>query len=546
MSADSATHDDHTPSLWDWKRWVYSTNHKDIGTMYLIFAIFAGVIGGAMSGMIRLELAEPGLQVFNDSFKLFGMLEMGDSHNYNVVVTMHGLIMIFFMVMPAMIGGFGNWFVPLQIGAPDMAFPRMNNISFWLLPAAFGLAFMSMFVGGPAGGEGFGGGWVLYPPLSGLTGHPGPAMDLLILSLHLAGISSILGAINFITTIFNMRAPGMTMHKMPLFVWSILVTVFLLLLSLPVLAGALTMLLTDRNFGTSFFEPAGGGDPIMFQHLFWFFGHPEVYILILPGFGIISHIVSTFSKKPVFGYLGMAYAMVSIGVIGFLVWAHHMYTVGMPVDLKAYFVAATMVIAVPTGIKIFSWIATMWGGSITYRTPMMWAIGFIFLFTVGGVTGVVLANAGVDAALHDTYYVVAHFHYVLSLGAVFAIFAGWYFWFEKIFGVKYNSLLARLQFLFFFVGANVIFFPQHFLGLNGMQRRVPDYADGFAYWNEISSWGYAIMGVGMIIFFLILIEAMMSRRKGEANPWGEGATTLEWTLSSPPPFHQFSTLPKIK
>ena len=546
MSADSATHDDHTPSLWDWKRWVYSTNHKDIGTMYLIFAIFAGVIGGAMSGMIRLELAEPGLQVFNDSFKLFGMLEMGDSHNYNVVVTMHGLIMIFFMVMPAMIGGFGNWFVPLQIGAPDMAFPRMNNISFWLLPFAFGLAFMSMFVGGPAGGEGFGGGWVLYPPLSGLTGHPGPAMDLLILSLHLAGISSILGAINFITTIFNMRAPGMTMHKMPLFVWSILVTVFLLLLSLPVLAGALTMLLTDRNFGTSFFEPAGGGDPIMFQHLFWFFGHPEVYILILPGFGIISHIVSTFSKKPVFGYLGMAYAMVSIGVIGFLVWAHHMYTVGMPVDLKAYFVAATMVIAVPTGIKIFSWIATMWGGSITYRTPMMWAIGFIFLFTVGGVTGVVLANAGVDAALHDTYYVVAHFHYVLSLGAVFAIFAGWYFWFEKIFGVKYNSLLARLQFLFFFVGANVIFFPQHFLGLNGMQRRVPDYADGFAYWNEISSWGYAIMGVGMIIFFLILIEAMMSRRKGEANPWGEGATTLEWTLSSPPPFHQFSTLPKIK
>lgn len=546
MSADSATHDDHTPSLWDWKRWVYSTNHKDIGTMYLIFAIFAGVIGGAMSGMIRLELAEPGLQVFNDSFKLFGMLEMGDSHNYNVMVTMHGLIMIFFMVMPAMIGGFGNWFVPLQIGAPDMAFPRMNNISFWLLPAAFGLAFMSMFVGGPAGGEGFGGGWVLYPPLSGLTGHPGPAMDLLILSLHLAGISSILGAINFITTIFNMRAPGMTMHKMPLFVWSILVTVFLLLLSLPVLAGALTMLLTDRNFGTSFFEPAGGGDPIMFQHLFWFFGHPEVYILILPGFGIISHIVSTFSKKPVFGYLGMAYAMVSIGVIGFLVWAHHMYTVGMPVDLKAYFVAATMVIAVPTGIKIFSWIATMWGGSITYRTPMMWAIGFIFLFTVGGVTGVVLANAGVDAALHDTYYVVAHFHYVLSLGAVFAIFAGWYFWFEKIFGVKYNSLLARLQFLFFFVGANVIFFPQHFLGLNGMQRRVPDYADGFAYWNEISSWGYAIMGVGMIIFFLILIEAMMSRRKGEANPWGEGATTLEWTLSSPPPFHQFSTLPKIK
>jgi cytochrome c oxidase subunit 1 len=419
----------------------------------------------------------------------------------------------------------------------------MNNISFWLLVASFVLLVFSMLVdGGP--GKGFGGGWTMYTPLS-TTGHTGPAMDFVIFSIHLAGASSILGAINFITTIFNMRAPGMTIHRMPLFVWSILVTVFLLLLSLPVLAGAITMMLTDRNFGTSFFNPNGGGDPMMYQHLFWFFGHPEVYILILPGFGIISHVVATFSKKPVFGYLAMAYAMVAIGFIGFVVWAHHMFTVGMNVNLQAYFVAATMVIAVPTGVKIFSWIATMWGGSIDFKTPMLFAMGFIFLFTVGGVTGVVLSNAGIDYSLHATYYVVAHFHYVLSLGAVFAIFAGFYYWFEKMWGVKYNEVLGVVHFWLMFVGVNVVFFPQHFLGLQGMPRRIADYPAQFAFWNKVSSFGYLITAAGVIVFLVMLAEAAVRRRKAVANPWGVGATTLEWTLSSPPPHHQFNDLPVI-
>jgi cytochrome c oxidase subunit I len=529
MPAAQITLNVHGQILVFLRRWLLSTNHKDIGTLYLLFSASAGLIGGIISVLMRIELMTPGDHLLHGNHQL-----------YNVMITAHGLTMIFFTLMPALIGGFGNWFVPLLIGAPDMAFPRLNNLSFWLLVPAFSLLVGSIFVG-----EGTGTGWTLYPPLSNV-GQPGPSVDMVIFALHLAGASSVLGAINFITTIFNMRAPGMALHNMPLFVWAELVTAFQLLIAVPVLAGAITMLLTDRNFGTTFFDPAGGGDPLLFLHLFWFFGHPEVYIMVLPAFGIVSQVVSTFSKKPIFGYLGMVYALVAIGVIGSAVWAHHMFTTGISIDTQAYFTAASMIIAVPTGIKIFSWIATMWGGSLEFKTPMLWAIGFIFLFTIGGVTGVVLANASVDHPLHNTYYVVAHFHYVLSLGSVFGIFAGFYYWIGKMSGRQYNETFGKIHFWTTFIGVNLTFFPMHFLGLAGMPRRIPDYPDVFAGWNFVASIGSYITFAATVFFVFVALHTLLAGKRIGANPWGEGATSLEWAVSSPPPLHSYTELPYVE
>jgi cytochrome c oxidase subunit I len=535
--ADAAIHSHHghaKPGFFT--RWFMSTNHKDIGILYLITAAIVGLISVGFTMYMRLELMHPGVQYMTID-------GVPNGHIWNVMITAHGVLMMFFVVIPALFGGFGNYFMPLMIGAPDMAFPRMNNLSYWLYVAGTSLAVLSLFVPGGNGLRGVGVGWVLYPPLS--TTEGGMSMDFAIFAVHLSGASSILGAINIITTFLNMRAPGMTLHKVPLFPWSIMVTAFMILLALPVLAGAITMLLTDRNFGTAFFAPAEGGDPVLYQHILWFFGHPEVYIIIVPGFGIISHVISTFSRKPIFGYLPMVYAMIAIGALGFVVWAHHMYTVGLSTTQQSYFMLATMVIAVPTGIKIFSWIATMWGGSVEFKTPMLWAMGFLFLFTVGGVTGVVLSQAAIDRQYHDTYYVVAHFHYVMSLGAVFCIFAGIYYWFSKMTGRSYPEWAGKLHFWMMFIGANITFFPQHFLGRQGMPRRYIDYPEQFALWNYVSSMGAFLSGLSFLFFFGIVFYSMRYGRKvTDPQYWGpQPDATLEWTLSNPPPEHTFETLP---
>ena len=521
-----ATHDHgHHESRSGFMKYVTTTNHKDIGSMYLWFSFVMFLVGGVMALTIRAELFQPGLQLVNPEF-------------FNQMTTLHGLIMVFGAIMPAFVG-FANWQIPMMIGAPDMAFPRMNNWSFWLLPPAAILLVLSLLVPGGSAGAG----WTLYPPL---TIQQGMGMDLVIFAIHILGMSSIMGSINIVTTILNMRAPGMTLMKMPLFVWTWLITAYLLIAVMPVLAGAVTMTLTDRHFDTHFFNPAGGGDPILFQHIFWFFGHPEVYIIAIPAFGVISQVIPAFSRKPLFGYASMVYATASIAILSFLVWAHHMYTTGMPVEAQLYYMFATMLIAVPTGVKVFNWVATMWKGSLTFETPMLFALGFLFLFTLGGFTGLVLSLTPVDVQLHDTYYVVAHFHYVMVAGALYAAFAGVYFWLPKWIGKMYDEKLGKIHFWISIIFFNIAFFPQHFLGLAGMPRRIPDYSVQFADFNLVSSIGAFGFGLSQLLFLYILLKAIRSGEKAEDKQW-EGADSLEWThLPSPAPYHSFEEPPQVK
>lgn len=524
MEAAHGHHDDHAHHPTGLMRWITTTNHKDIGTLYLWFSFIMFLSGGVLALFIRTELFSPGMQFFRPEL-------------FNQFTTLHGLIMVFGAIMPAFVG-FANWQIPMMIGAPDMAFARMNNWSFWLLPPAAILLMVSFIVPGGAAAAG----WTLYAPLSVQLGM---GMDLTIFAIHIMGASSIMGSINIITTILNMRAPGMTMMKMPLFVWTWLITAYLLIAVMPVLAGAVTMLLTDRHFGTSFFNAAGGGDPVMYQHIFWFFGHPEVYIMILPAFGIVSQVIPAFSRKPLFGYASMVYATSSIAILSFIVWAHHMFTTGMPVAGQLFFMYATMLIAVPTGVKVFNWVTTMWKGSLTFETPMLFSLGFIFLFTLGGFTGLVLAIVPIDIQLQDTYYVVAHFHYVLVAGALFAIFSGVYFWLPKWTGHMYDETLGKWHFWLSMVFFNLTFFVMHFLGLAGMPRRIPDYATQFAEFNMIATIGAFGFGFSQLLFLYVVIKCIKGGAKAPAKPW-EGADTLEWTLPSPAPYHSFETPPVVK